>query len=274
MQNLPQGSCPLCSGNAAKQLKLPHTVIWKCRSSDCGLEFASPQPGETELAKFYSNLYYPGPKAGSSFQRDGTPDAILRQVLPQLEASLGTLKGLRLLDYGCGRGPLLQIASELGFAPIGIEPDSVARSMAMKQVGVRVYACLPELLSRYPEAQFDLIILWNVIEHLRQPWLDLQEMRSLLRSGGSLLICTMNTGCLRARIERERWMSYEDPTHFYYFNRRSLGRLLSFGGYQRTQEWKPKIRYPHHGVLRRCLYGVSNAFGIADGLYYLCSRAA
>jgi len=99
-------------------------------------------------------------------------------------------------------------------------------------------------------------------------------MRWLLHPTGQLLFSTMNTSCLRARIERGRWMSYEDPTHFYYFNRRSLQRVLSSGGFQRVREWKPKIHYPHHGTLRRCIYGVSTVFGVSDGLYYLCSTAA
>jgi hypothetical protein len=81
----------------------------------------------------------------------------------------------------------------------------------------------------------------------------------------------MNIGCLRARIERERWMSYEDPTHFYYFDRRSLGRVLTSAGFQRVEEWKPKIHYPHHGPLRRCFYDLSTAIGVSDGLYYMCS---
>ena len=267
-------SCPLCNSEAGRKIKLPHTVIWGCRASDCGLEFASPQLKDDELMRVYSALYYPGTDDSRSVQREGTPDSVLRQVLPQLEASLGSLKGLRLLDYGCGRGTLSRIASDFGMTPMGIEPSSLARSAAAELVGMPVFASLAELSAKHATAQFELIILWNVIEHLRQPWLKLQEMRRLLRPGGQLLLCTMNTGCLRARIERGRWMSYEDPTHFYYFNRRSLERVLGTGGFQQVQEWKPKIRYPHHSSLRRCFYQASTALGVSDGLYYLCSTPA
>ncbi len=267
--------CPLCGSEAVRELNLSHTVIWKCRANNCGLEFASPQLEDHELAHVYSTLYYPATADSRPVKRrEATPDSVLRQVLSQLEASLGTLKGLRLLDYGCGRGPLSRIAFDFGLAPVGIEPDPVARSIAAGRVGMPVYSSLAELCSKRPPAKFELIILWNVIEHLRRPWLELQEIRRFLRPTGRLLLCTMNTSCLRARIERGRWMSYEDPTHFYYFNRRSLERVLGSGGFQRVHEWKPKIHYPHHGTFRHCFYDVSTVFGVSDGLYYLCSTAA
>ena len=81
----------------------------------------------------------------------------------------------------------------------------------------------------------------------------------------------MNTRCLRARIESTRWESYSNPTHLYYFDRGSLERVLRCGGFHRVQEWKPKIRYPHHGAARRYFYELSTMFGVSDGLCYLCS---
>jgi SAM-dependent methyltransferase len=205
---------------------------------------------------------------------EGTPDFVLRQILRQLEARFGTLKGLRLLDYGCGRAPLSRIALEFGLVPVGIEPDPVARSVSAASVGMSVYVNLEELRSIEPTRRFDLVILWNVIEHLRKPWVELEEVCELLRPGGRLLVCTMNARCLRARVERDRWIIYEHPTHFYYFHRRSLQRVLRRSGFRKVQEWKPKIQYPHHGSLRRWLYEVSTVFGVSDGLYYLCSTAA
>jgi 2-polyprenyl-3-methyl-5-hydroxy-6-metoxy-1,4-benzoquinol methylase len=238
------------------------------------LEFASPQLQDDDLARAYSTLYYPVSANSNVFQREGTPDSVLRQVLSQLEGLFGTLNGLQLLDYGCGLGQLSQIAVEFGLAPVGIEPSPQARSIAAEQVKMPVYANLADLGAKRPSAQFDLIILWNVIEHMRQPWSELQEMRRLLRPKSRLLLCTMNTGCLRARIERGHWMSYSDATHFYYFNRKSLECVLRSSGFQHVQAWKPKIRYPHHGALRRCFYEISTVFGFSDGLYYLCSAEA
>lgn len=264
-------NCPLCRYETVRHLQLSHTTIWRCRASNCGLEFASPQLDEDELRRIYAATYYPSTDNTRPVEYEPTYDSVARQVFLQLEGSLGPLKGLKLLDYGCGRGPLSYSALQLGIVPVGMEPDPVARSISKARVGMCVYSSLEELRSQDPSSQFDLVILWNVIEHLRQPWSELQEIRELLRPGGRLLVSTMNIRCLRALVERTRWESYENPTHLYYFDRASLERVLRCGGFHKVQEWKPKIRYPHHGAARRCLYELSNKVGVSDGLYYLCT---
>lgn len=176
-----------------------------------------------------------------------------------------------MLDYGCGRGPVSAVAPEFGLIPTGIEPDPLARSAAAEQLKMTVYANLDGVRSDVASPQFDVILLWQVIEHLRLPWQDLQALRGLLSPRGKLLMGTMNVNCLRARIERSRWTHYLNPTHFYYLDRKSLERILTGSGFSGVTEWKPKFRYPQHGVTRRYLYEAANVFGVADGLYYLCS---
>src|SRR5882762_7688808 len=113
--------CPLCHSKARKQLKLPHTVVWECLGESCGLQFAFPQLDEADLERAYRAHYYPSIEKNHRVKYEGTSELVLSQVLLQLERSLGGLEGLRLLDYGCGAGPLLSIAHELGISPVGIE---------------------------------------------------------------------------------------------------------------------------------------------------------
>lgn len=261
--------CPLCGGEAVRKFTLPHTTAWECRASSCGLRFAFPQLDEQELARAYSTRYYPSDNRSDAYEE--TPPTVARQLLSQLEDVVGNLKGSRMLDYGCGRGPISAVAPEFGLIPTGIEPDPVARSAAAEQLRMSLYASLDELRSDRATPQFDLILLWQVIEHLRLPWHDIQALRSLLSPRGKLVIGTMNANCLRARVERSRWTHYLNQTHFYYLDRTSLQRILSFSGFSHVTEWKPKFRYPQHGVMRRRLYEATSAFGVADGLYYLCS---
>jgi cyclopropane fatty-acyl-phospholipid synthase-like methyltransferase len=194
----------------------------------------------------------------------------LRQVLSQLEHGSGALRGLRVLDYGCGTGALLRVATEFGMLPTGIESDVQARSTAMGAAGVRVYRDLEELSLDESMQQFDVVILWTVIEHLRRPWEELARLRSLLSPGGLMLISTINIRCLRARLERHRWVQYRNPTHFYYFDPDSLRRVIERAGFRDLAQWKVRIRYPHHGALRRSLHYANSVAGLADGLFYLC----
>jgi 2-polyprenyl-3-methyl-5-hydroxy-6-metoxy-1,4-benzoquinol methylase len=238
------------------------------------LQFADPQLDERNLTEAYKSLYYPPERNGSPIECENTSENVLRQVLSQLEHRVGALRGLRLLDYGCGAGSLLRVASEFAMQPIGIESDAQARSTARDVAGVPVYRDLEELTTVAPDRQFDVIILWTVIEHLRRPWEHLARLRNLLSPTGWLLISTINVRCLRARIQRHLWAQYRNPTHFYYFDSRSIARVIQTSGFSEFSQWPLRIDYPHHGALRRSLHYAGVAARLADGLYYLCKNIA
>lgn len=263
------GNCPLCGRPRNFVFALAHSVVWQCTSSDCGLQFADPQPSEEALERAYTDLYYP-PEGAGEVKFENTDDDTFRQAFRKIQARLGDLRGLRLLDYGCGRGALLRIAREFGMQPTGIETDSLACAAAAKIPGASAYAGLAELRASEPDARFDLIILWTVIEHLRNPWDELAHLRAILRPEGSLLIFTMDIHCLRARLERQKWESYENRTHLFYFDPKSLQRAAREAGFSESIHWRLKLRHPHHGIIRRWLYHITFALRLADGLYILC----
>lgn len=268
--------CPLCGGVAAHHLFLPHTSVWKCAAPECSLEFAHPQLDDRQLARAYTDFYYPtnGNGNGHCVRFENTSDSVVHQVFQHLEKRFGTLAGLRLLDYGCGCGSLMRVSIEFGLRPTGIESDPQARSVAAKASGAAVYENLEGLCAEEPQTQFDLIVLMTVIEHLRRPWDDLARMRTLLRPRGLLFISTNDVRCLRARIRRNRWEQYLNPTHLYYFERGSLARVIRNAGFPELSEWRLNIRFPHHGLLRRWLYNSTCAVKLSDGLYYLCSKSS
>ena len=266
--------CPLCGSGTKKHLLLPHTTTWRCGALDCGLEFADPQLDDAALARAYSDLYYPVNGDFSEVQFENTPDDVLRQFFRLLETRIGRLQSMRLLDYGCGRGALFRVSLEFGMRPVGIEQDAEARAIARSIPGATVYQGVDDLEMVEPGSQFDLIILWTVIEHLRSPWSQLERLRTFLRPGGWLLVSTMDIRCLRARIERASWENYQNPTHLYYFDRVSLARVIQEAGFEEFSQWEPRISYPHHGNLRRLLHGITSVLGLADGLYFLCKGHA
>lgn len=262
-------TCPSCDRGARLLMRLSHTSVWECSGADCGLQFASPQLTNEELARAYTTFYYPTTDNGHSIHYGSTPEAILRQLFLQLLDRIGSLDGLRMLDYGCGRGALSRIGQQFGLITAGIEQDPIARGIAAAIPKMNAYANLEELRSAEPTRQFDLVILRNVIEHLRRPWSDLQQLRGLLSPGGYLGAFTMNVRCLRARLERGEWANYEKPTHLYYFDRKSLARVFHTAGCAAVSEWKLKFRYPHHGMLRRWFYEIAHLVDLSDGLFYV-----
>jgi len=246
--------CPLCHNRAAQRFRLAHTVVWSCMSSGCRLQFAFPQLEDDALARAYEEHYYPTNDSGAANVYENTPDEVLRQALDRARSTLGPLKGKSMLDFGCGVGRLCRIAQQAGIRTTGIEADLSARRTASMVTGMKVFGNLDELRIAQPQARFDVITLWDVVEHLREPWKDLSELLPLLEPDGCLLLSTPNARSLRSIVKRERWEDRANPTHLYYFSRQSLRLTLQRSGYDRIVEWRLPIRYPKHRVLQRMVH--------------------
>jgi cyclopropane fatty-acyl-phospholipid synthase-like methyltransferase len=203
------------------------------------------------LADAYTSHYYPS--SGNAAVYENTPEAILRQTFDRAEAEWGPLAGKSLLDFGCGVGGLCKVAGRYGVRVMGVEPEANAREKARESGGLRAYASLNNLREEEPDAEFDVITMWDVIEHLREPWKELKELATVLRPGGWLLLSTMNAGSLRATLERERWTNMINPTHFYYFTRGSLRSVFERSGFTSVDEWRFPIRYPGHSAIRQII---------------------
>lgn len=242
-------SCSLCRSEAFPRFSLSHAVIWQCKSSKCGLRFAFPQLDDERLRAAYSRFYYPG-LGGGPAHYENTSDAILRQVLRRIDEKLGGLAGKDVLDYGCGTGSLCRLALEKGALPVGIEAVPDARDSIRRTGLFCVYESLHRLQEDRGDSRFDFIFLWQVIEHLREPWRELGDLAALLKPGARILISTPNASGLKARLRPSRWDNYLNPTHFYYFAPRSLRLVLERAGFDEITQLRFSIRYPHHSSFR------------------------
>jgi 2-polyprenyl-3-methyl-5-hydroxy-6-metoxy-1,4-benzoquinol methylase len=234
-------------------MTLPHAEVLACTNRSCELMFASPQLSSEELDAAYRRFYYPAFDT-ESVPYENTPEEILRHTFTEATSMFGPLTGRTLLDFGCGVGRLCRIGRENGLKTTGIEPDAFARQRAMMTGELKVYASVHELQAAKPEARFDIITMWDVIEHLREPWKELEQLSKLLAPGGRLLVSTPNAGSLRARLQGQRWENMINPTHFYYFRPRSLRLALKRAGISEVTEWRFAISYPAHSWIRRLLH--------------------
>ncbi len=249
-----RAECPLCSCPALVWTRLLHTDVRKCTSQHCDLQFASPQIGEAELRAAYTHLYYPDAEGCHAAHYENTPDAVLRQVLRQIDGRFGPLMGKEFLDYGCGVGSLCHVAIEYGARPVGVEADHNAREAIRRGGLFPAYENLEALESARGESSFDFIFLWQVIEHLREPWRELAKLRKLLRPGGRIVISTPNVNGLKARLLRHRWDNYVNPTHFYYFAPASLRLALETAGFEEIVQLHFAVQYPDHGAVRSAFH--------------------
>jgi len=136
-----------------------------------------------------------------------------------------------LLDIGCGAGFFLNIAKERGWNCHGMEilPEYIKyaqENFALKNISLE---SLDEPLS-YNANNFDVITLWDLIEHLRNPLNSLQKIHRIMKPGGLLVMWTPNVK--NAIFLKERWVGYKILQHFCFFSGDSLKNMLDKAGFK------------------------------------------
>lgn len=133
--------------------------------------------------------------------------------------------GSRLLDVGCAAGFFLDVATK-EFEVEGIEISKWAADLASKN----------HIVHRKPLSQldfnerFDVITMFDVIEHFSNPAEEIAAANRALKPGGLLFIHTGDVASLAARILRKKWWWYQGM-HLQYFSRDSLDSLLTRHGF-------------------------------------------
>ncbi len=139
------------------------------------------------------------------------------------------LSGVRLLDVGANTGVFLKTVKDRVGTARGVEPSREAAAQARSQ-GLDVQAGL--LANAVLDDQaFDVITLFDVIEHLTDPGADLATLFRKLAPGGAIFISTHDIGSLLARLSGPHYpmLMYQ---HFYHFTPRTLSALLEKTGFR------------------------------------------
>lgn len=187
-------------------------AVVRCRRCDLG--YVNPRPTAEQMKRYYPQTYY------------GQRHPFLADVMMSLRA-----RKLRrhqadgtLLDIGCGRGDFILNCRRRGWEVAGVE-QSHSPVMALKaSLGIEVYE--PEHLEAIPAERFDVVTLWHVFEHLRDPAATLRQIRRTLRPGGMVLIEVPNFGGWQGRLGGPVWFHLDVPRHLYHFDKASLAKLL------------------------------------------------
>jgi SAM-dependent methyltransferase len=149
-----------------------------------------------------------------------------RSVLDLLSPSRSQV---RYLDIGCGVGHSLTAAKNAGMLPHGVEADPDAVSLAKRNHEI-VVTCVEDL----PLGAYDVISMWETLEHLADPLLMLREAVTRLLPGGLVAVTVPNLDALAVRILREKcsyaYGGYNSPGHINFFNRRTIQKLFERAG--------------------------------------------
>ncbi|MDQ1447748.1 MAG: hypothetical protein QOC79_719 [Actinomycetota bacterium] len=142
----------------------------------------------------------------------------------------------RVLDLGCSDGYLAEQLRGLGHHVTGV--DLVAHNGVKERVDRFVEADLEQGLPPELEGRFDVVLAADVLEHVRSPERILEQVRSRLAPGGSLVVSVPNFGHWypRLRVAVGRF-DYDrrgilDRDHVRFFTKRSFERLASNAGFR------------------------------------------
>jgi 2-polyprenyl-3-methyl-5-hydroxy-6-metoxy-1,4-benzoquinol methylase len=195
-----------------------HPPIYAC--DDCGLLFQWPMPSAEALEEAYSGVVDPLYMA----ERDNRI-LTFRKVI----RTLGPAGGRRLLDVGAYCGYFLEVAREQGFRAEGLELSQWAAAHA-RSLGFPVHTEPLEVRAASAD-RYEVLTMWDVVEHLPDPREELAAARTLLAPGGRLYLSTIDTGSLLARLLGARWPWLMDM-HLVYFDRPTISALLEEAGFR------------------------------------------
>jgi 2-polyprenyl-3-methyl-5-hydroxy-6-metoxy-1,4-benzoquinol methylase len=229
----------------------------------CGLGRFHPVLGAQEIRAFYPDEYYGEP--GAKFQ------PLVERVVRVVGArhigflSRGLPPGARVLDVGCGRGVVLGPLADRGLEVHGVEVSAAAARGADPRAEIRV---APDLRSAgYPDAFFDEVIVWHVLEHLEDPRAALKEAHRILKPGGRLIVAVPNFESWQARWSGADWFHLDLPRHLYHFPLRALRQLLGNLGFELGESHHFSLRQNPFGWIQSALNRIRSL--PRNGLYTL-----
>jgi 2-polyprenyl-3-methyl-5-hydroxy-6-metoxy-1,4-benzoquinol methylase len=225
----------------------------------CKLHVTLPAPADKEIGKYYPLGYY-----GTGKRFMGVVEWLLDNLHTyrayQIERHQRPGK---VLDIGCGRGLLLNKLRQRGWDPVGTELSEDAAAYARNRLGLNVITQpLDEI--NFPSNEFDLVILWHVLEHVHAPRDIVHEIARILKPGGTLLVAVPNFGSWEARWGRNRWFHLDVPRHLMHFTPKTLGRLLKDEGIPITDVNFFSTEYDFFSFVQT----VQNKLGLRHNLLY------
>jgi 2-polyprenyl-3-methyl-5-hydroxy-6-metoxy-1,4-benzoquinol methylase len=198
---------------------------------------------------------------------DQNTELLQRKAVRQIE-QFYPRKG-RLLDVGCGTGVFLLAAQQSGWDTLGLEGNPQAAAEARTRARNVKQGDLAD--EQWASASFDVVTLWQVLEHLPEPLPILRKLREALKPGGFLFVAVPNAASLQAKLLGRRWFNFQNPTHLIHFTFGTLSHLLSKAGFADARRLYFYGGRPGFGPLRDALQYPLRALGLGSEIR-VCAR--
>lgn len=200
-----------------------HPPIVRCNV--CGLVYANPRWDSARVNENYSAVEDPTYVE----EREGRVLTFERNLAPLERLITSTSSTRRLLDVGCHIGVMVELAQARGWEAWGVEPSVWAAEYARARGLHVITGTLGQ--AQLPENYFDVVTMWDVIEHLTDPASEMRHVHRVLKPGGIFAIHTIDIESFCARLLGKHW-PWLMEMHLYYFSPRTLSTMLVQHGFQ------------------------------------------
>jgi len=224
--------CYLC--NSLRTKVAYHDSVYRViRCCHCGLHFVNPMSVADNSESHQSDILYNDGSDIAQMDKQKVRAVVTAGEITNL-IKKGKIKGRRLLDIGSGFGFFLNELKKQGWEVFGCEQNKQANEFAGK-TGLKVYTDLKDE-HLWKKNCYDVITLWNVLEHIDNPLGFLCELKQLIANGGAVVIrvpnmLLENITWTMAKLKGKNSPYMDLPMHLFGFTVSSLKLLLEKAGY-------------------------------------------
>jgi len=225
--------CPICGLGVSYKLRYParinnnsvkfvarktpeccHFQVVQCHG--CGLVYSTPIFERDKIAELYKNSEFI-----NEFQLENMASDYLEEFLKVKEK----INGEAVLEIGCANGFFIQRLKDIGIKNVyGIEPSVSAYEAAPSDIQDKIIN--KEFMEGiFQEESFDIILFFQVFDHIVEPNEFLQLVHRYLKKGGILVAIHHDIKSLLPTILGERASTY-DLSHIYLWDKNTMRLIL------------------------------------------------
>lgn len=245
-------ACRNCGGGGLRRvaaaLRNSPGAVLHCPSCDLGM--LEDFPRDQELAAFYDEEYRRSFSARPGQSSD--PERLFADYKDYQAGRIARLTpylkpDARLLEIGCSAGMFLHHAAPLVKEAFGIDFDSASAAHAARVSGAKTFSSpLPK--TGLPKRSFDVICLFQTLEHIPRPAESLREVARWLRPGGTVCVevPNLNDPLLTLYDVPAYRNFYYHSAHLWYFSPKSLRAVLESAGFKGEVQFVQDYNFLNH----------------------------
>ena len=242
--------CPIC---LQKKLPVKYIIdnyeILQCEN--CKLVMLKKKLKFKEVIDLYKNNYFNNYTNNSGYSSYHSMEKSLRKNfkkrVKKIISQMG--KNINLLDVGAGYGFFVDECLKENIRAEGLEISKEALIYSRKKLKIKMHEGIIEEFK--PSKKYDVITLWDVIEHIYDPNRFLKIINNSLRKNGFIFLSTGDIDSLLAKISGSKWHLFNLPEHSYFYSKKTIEKILNKNGFQVLSVKYPCSRYTLGYILER-----------------------